>query len=96
MQTLAKEKKTPMRQCLGCREMHPKSELIRAVKSKEGNIALDFVGKLPGRGAYICRNTECLARARKSKALERAFESQISPEVYEALEQRLAEENNGK
>ena len=93
---MAKEKKIPMRQCLGCREMHPKRELIRAVKSKEGDIALDFVGKLPGRGAYICCNTECLARARKSKALERAFESQISPEVYEALERRLAEENNGK
>jgi len=76
--------------------MHPKRELIRAVKSKEGDIALDFVGKLPGRGAYICCNTECLARARKSKALERAFESQISPEVYEELERRLAEENNGK
>lgn len=88
---MTKEKKIPMRQCVGCREMKPKRELIRAVKPKEGEISLDFNGRLSGRGAYICKNAECLARARKSKALERAFSCQISPEVYEALESSLSE-----
>lgn len=93
---MVKEKKIPMRQCVGCREMCPKKELIRAVKSKEGEISLDFVGKLPGRGAYICKSAQCLARARKSKALERAFSCNISPEVYATLEKKLAEETDGE
>ena len=93
---MVKEKKIPMRQCVGCREMRPKRELIRAVKSKEGDISLDFCGRLPGRGAYICKNPECLARAKKSRALERAFSCQISPEVYATLEEKLAEENNAE
>lgn len=82
-------KKIPMRQCLGCREMKPKRELIRAVKSPEGEISLDFRGKKPGRGAYVCPNPECLAKARKSKALERAFSMAIPPEVYEALQAQM-------
>ena len=93
---MLKEKKIPMRQCVGCREMHPKKELIRAVKSKEGEISLDFVGKLPGRGAYICKNSECLARAIKSKAFERAFSCKIEPEVYDALTEKLAEEKDAE
>ena len=93
---MIKEKKIPMRQCVGCREMRPKRELIRAVKSKEGEISLDFVGKLPGRGAYICADAQCLARAKKSKALEREFSCQISPEVYAELENKLAEGEDGK
>ena len=93
---MIKEKKIPMRQCVGCREMRPKRELIRAVKSKEGDISLDFLGKLPGRGAYICADAKCLARAKKSKALERAFSCRISPEVYEELEKKLAEGEDGK
>ena len=68
-------KKIPMRQCLGCREMKEKRALIRVVKSPEGAVSLDFKGKLPGRGAYVCPNGECLKRARKSRALERAFSS---------------------
>ncbi len=88
---MAKEKKIPMRQCLGCREMHPKRELIRIVKSKEGEISLDPAGKLPGRGAYICRSTECLGRVKKSRGLERAFSQQISQEIYDALEKGLSE-----
>ncbi len=88
---MSKEKKIPMRQCLGCREMHPKRELIRIVKPKEGEIALDPAGKLPGRGAYICRSTECLLRAKKSRGLERAFSQQISQEIYDALEDGLRE-----
>ncbi len=80
-----------MRQCVGCREMKPKRELIRVVKPKEGEISLDFNGRLSGRGAYICKNAECLARAKKAKALERTFSCMISSEVYEALESSLLE-----
>ena len=82
-------KKIPMRQCLGCREMKPKKELIRVVKSPEGEISLDFKGKKPGRGAYVCPNPECLKKARKARALERAFETAIPPEVYDAMEAEL-------
>ena len=82
-------KKIPMRQCVGCREMREKRELIRVVKSPEGEISLDFKGKKPGRGAYLCPNSECLKRARKARALERAFETALPPEVYEALEEQM-------
>ena len=84
-------KKIPMRQCVGCREMRPKKELIRVVKSPEGVVSLDFKGKLPGRGAYVCPDGACLAKARKSKALERAFEMPLPPQVYEALEAQMKE-----
>ena len=84
-------KKIPMRQCLGCREHKPKKELIRVVRSPEGEVALDFKGKLPGRGAYVCPLADCLAKARKSRALERAFDTALPPEVYEALEQQMKE-----
>ena len=84
-------KKIPLRQCLGCREMKPKKELIRVVRSPEGAVSLDFKGKLPGRGAYVCPNQDCLARVRKSHALERAFSAQLPPEVYEALELQMKE-----
>ena len=83
-------KKIPQRQCVGCREMKEKRALIRVVRSPEGAISLDFRGKLPGRGAYVCPNAECLRRARKSRALERAFSAAIPPEVYDALEQEMA------
>ena len=78
-------KKIPMRQCVGCREMKPKMELIRVVKSPEGEISLDLRGKAPGRGAYVCRSSECLKRAIKSKALERGFSTAIPQEVYDRL-----------
>lgn len=84
-------KKIPMRQCVGCREMKPKKELIRVVKSPEDQVTLDFRGKMPGRGAYVCPNPECLKRARKSKALERAFALPLPPEVYEALDTQMEE-----
>lgn len=83
------QKKIPMRQCLGCREMKPKRELIRAVKSPEGEVSLDFKGKAAGRGAYICPSKDCLKKAIKAKALERAFSAQIPPEVYEQLEKQM-------
>ncbi len=78
-------KKIPMRQCLGCREMKPKPELLRVVRSPEGEISLDARGKKPGRGAYVCPNSECLRRAVKSRALSRALDAQIPDEVMERL-----------
>ena len=74
---------------MGCREMKPKRELIRAVKSPDGEVNLDFKGKMPGRGAYLCPNGECLKKAMKSKALERAFSVQIPEEIYEELRQQM-------
>ena len=79
------QKKIPMRQCLGCREMKPKRELIRVVRSPEGVISIDSKGKAPGRGAYICPNSECLKRAIKAKAISRAFEIEIPQEIYDRL-----------
>ena len=84
-------KKIPLRQCLGCREMTPKKELIRVVRSPEGAVSLDFKGKLPGRGAYVCPQAGCLAKARKSRALERAFDVSLPAEVYEGLELQMRE-----
>ena len=83
------QKKVPLRQCLGCREMKPKRELIRVVRSPEGAISLDFKGKAPGRGAYLCHDKACLQRAIKSKALERAFSTAIPEEVYGALTEQM-------
>lgn len=83
------KKKVPMRQCVGCREMKPKRELIRVVRSPEGEIGLDFRGKNPGRGAYICPDAACLAKARKKNALGKAFQCQIPEEVYDELEQQM-------
>ena len=84
-------KKTPVGQCVGCREMKPKKELIRVVRAPEGEVSLDFRGKKPGRGAYVCPQAECLKRARKTRALERAFGAALPPEVYEALEEQMKE-----
>lgn len=80
------EKKTPLRMCTGCREMKPKKDLIRAVKSPEGEISLDFTGKKPGRGAYLCKSPDCFKKIRKSRALERAFKKAIPDEIYNSLE----------
>jgi len=71
--------------------MKAKKELIRVVRSPEGAVSLDFKGKLPGRGAYVCPNPACLARARKARALERAFSAPLPPEVWEALEKQMKE-----
>ena len=84
-------KKIPMRQCAGCGEMKPKKELVRVVRSPEGVISLDFRGKAPGRGAYVCPNLECLRRARKARSLERSLDTAIPAEVYDALEERMAQ-----
>lgn len=89
-------KKIPLRQCVGCREHKPKSELIRVVRSPEGEVSLDFRGKKPGRGAYVCPDPNCLKKARKSRALERAFSSPLPDEVWEGLEEQMeAGEDDG-
>ena len=95
-------KKIPMRMCTGCGEMKPKKELVRVVRAPErtdenGNplppeISLDLTGKKPGRGAYLCRNPECLRLARKARRLERAFSCQIPNEVYDRMEQEIGQD----
>lgn len=81
-----------MRMCLGCNEMKPKKELIRVVKSPEGDISLDFKGKAAGRGAYICRSTECLEKARKARRFEKSFSCRIEESVYEVMMDELGKE----
>lgn len=76
----------PLRKCIGCGEMKGKNQLIRIIKDKEGNISLDTTGRKNGRGAYICNDENCLKKARKSKALERAFQMAVSDEIYDSLE----------
>lgn len=88
---MLKQRKTPMRMCVGCREMKPKKELLRVVKSPAGLIAFDRVGKAPGRGAYVCPNPDCLKKAQKSRALDRALETTVPAEVFETLLQQLGE-----
>ncbi len=83
------KKKIPERKCTGCNQSRPKPELIRIVRSPDGVISLDDTGKKSGRGAYICRNSSCLKKARKAKRLEKAFECEIPDDVYAALEDEL-------
>ena len=83
------QKKIPMRQCTGCREMKPKRELVRVVKSPEGEISLDFKGKAPGRGAYVCPKTDCLKKAIKSRSLDRALDVTVPEEIYSSLAERM-------
>ena len=80
-----KPKKIPMRMCVGCREMKEKRELIRIVRTPEGEAVLDPTGKKSGRGAYVCRQTECLRRSIRQKQLERQLEISLTPEITEAL-----------
>ena len=89
------QKKIPMRQCTGCREMKPKKELIRVVRSNEGSISIDFKGKAPGRGAYVCNDPACLKKALKSRALDRALDTVIPPEIYDALAEQMEAETVG-
>lgn len=87
-----KTKKIPMRMCLGCSQMKPKKELVRVVKSPEGEISIDLTGKKSGRGAYICRNAECLRLARKARRLEKSFSCKIDEAVYDRMEEELENE----
>ena len=85
-------RKIPLRTCTGCNEMKPKKELVRVVRSPEGEISLDLTGKAPGRGAYVCRNAECLKIARKARRFERAFSCAIPDEVFDRMEGELKNE----
>ena len=88
------QKKIPQRQCMGCRERKPKREMIRVVRCTDGEVRLDFSGKLNGRGAYICPDKECLKKAQKAKSLERSLEVPIPEEVYDRLSAEM-EGTNG-
>ena len=89
-----KQRKIPLRKCTGCQEMKDKRELIRIVRNDAGEFSLDRTGKKPGRGAYICPNPECLAKAQKSKGLERSFKAPIPAEVYAVLQSELEAESH--
>lgn len=89
-----KTKKIPMRMCLGCNEMKNKREMIRVVKSPEGEISLDFTGKKSGRGAYICRSRECFEKARKARRFEKSLSCKIDDSVYEVMEHEFTAEDN--
>lgn len=88
-----KTRKIPLRKCTGCQEMKNKKELIRIVRDNEGEFSLDFTGKKPGRGAYICPKEECLIKAQKSRGLERSFKVSVPSEIYEALKSELKDQN---
>lgn len=86
-------KKIPVRQCVGCGEMKNKKEMMRILKTPEDEIVLDMTGKKNGRGAYLCKQRECLLKAEKNKGLERSFKMSIPNEVYESLEREFDKEN---
>ena len=87
-----KSQKIPMRMCLGCNEMKPKRELMRVVKSPEGEIILDFTGKKNGRGAYLCKEAECFDKARKARRFEKSLSCRIDESVYEVMADELRKE----
>lgn len=84
------QKAYPQRMCTGCREMKDKRELVRLVKTKEGTITFDETGKLAGRGAYVCKNQECLEKAMKNKGFERSFKHKIPEEVLKCLSEEMS------
>ena len=90
-QTPMKPRRIPLRKCTGCGEMKPKKELVRVVKSPEGEISLDLTGRKAGRGAYVCPRQECLAAARKARRLEKGFSCAIPAAVYDQMEEELAQ-----
>ncbi len=90
-----KPRKIPMRMCVGCREMKPKAQLLRVVKPAEGEARIDRTGKASGRGAYICPRPECLKKAQKSRALERALDAKIDEAVFSQLEAQMQPEGEG-
>jgi hypothetical protein len=88
---LAVKKKIPMRKCVGCGEMKPKKELMRILKTENGEFVVDAAGKKNGRGAYLCRSLSCFQNAVKSRGLERSFKQEIPQEVYDRLEKEMGE-----
>lgn len=87
-----KVKKIPQRMCTGCMEMKPKKELIRVVRNSEGKVSIDRTGKMPGRGAYVCKNIQCFEKAYKSKKFDRNLETKISDETYNKLKEEISNE----
>ena len=83
------QKKIPMRTCIACREEKPKKEMLRVVKNAAGEIRLDFSGKLPGRGAYVCGSGACIKKLKKYRLLNKAFSSEVAPDVYDAIEEEF-------
>ena len=92
MEQISKQRKVPERQCLGCNEHKPKRELLRVVRTPEGEIVLDCTGKRSGRGAYICRDVKCLKKARKSGRIERSLGVSIPAEIYDGMESELSDD----
>ena len=88
---MLKPRKTPLRKCTGCLNMKNKKDLVRVVRNADGTFSLDIPGKAQGRGAYICKNADCLLKAIKQKGLERSFKTRVPPEVYETLKNQLPE-----
>ena len=91
MEQNKKQKKIPLRQCLGCNEHKPKKELLRVVRTPEGEIVLDFTGKKSGRGAYICYDSKCLKKARKTKRIDGNLGVDIPEDIYDGMERELEE-----
>ena len=89
------QKKIPQRQCMGCRERKAKRDMIRVVRGTDGTVSLDFSGKVNGRGAYICPDPACLAKARKAKSLDRSLEVPIPDQVYDRLEKEMEASRHG-
>lgn len=85
-----KVKKIPLRMCTGCMEMKPKKELIRIVKTPEGDVCVDLTGKKSGRGAYVCKSIECLEKSFKAKRLNRNLDIPISEEIYDKLKEEIS------
>lgn len=88
-QDSSRQRKVPIRQCLGCNERKPKGELLRVLRAPDGSVGLDFTGKKSGRGAYICRNAACLRKARKSRRIERMLACAIPDEVFDRMEAEI-------
>ncbi|HIZ00574.1 MAG TPA: YlxR family protein [Firmicutes bacterium] len=86
---MSAQKKIPMRTCIACREEKPKKEMLRVVKNAAGEIRLDFSGKLPGRGAYVCGSEACIKKLKKYRLLNKAFSSEVAPDVYDAIEEEF-------
>lgn len=86
---MPKEKKIPLRMCIACREMKPKKEMLRIVKNAAGEIRLDFSGKLPGRGAYICNSEACIKKLNKAKLLHKTFSCEVDADVYARIEEEF-------
>ena len=91
MEQKPKQRKIPERQCLGCNSHKPKKELLRVVRTPEGEILLDFTGKKSGRGAYICRDVECLKKARRSGRIGRSLDVTVPEEVFDRMESELCD-----